>query len=175
MKRKSMILAILVTTFGISIAAAQVKLAEIAGAPGKFDFSTMVAYHALPTPDSCRIPALGWSRNSALRRANPRLGRASRGCRPAGCRRRRLNLVVANVINRGSTSSVLTHESSAGNGLSQFFFYGRCNVIIGRDNTNFFIADPKRDGVATFVMWNGLFDRMIPVGSIRQRWSAIPV
>ncbi len=163
---KRTFLAALVLTCGLSLASAQVKLAEIAGAPGKFDYSSTVAYHSASNTGFVSNPGSG-----LVQKFRPSTGeilgsiQLPPGVGPLAVASDGLNIVVANPANQkiyiiDPTAMKVRVETSYPNSS----FTGRCNIIIGRDNTNFFIADPARDGVASFVMWNGVLDHVISVG-----------
>jgi hypothetical protein len=166
MKLKKMLLAALVLTFGLSLASAQVKIAEIAGAPGQFDYSTSVAFHTATNTGFVSNPGSG-----LVQRFRPATGEVLSSVQlPPGAGSLAvasdgLNLVVANPANQKiyiidpATMKVRVETSYPNSS-----FTGRCNIIIGKDNVNFFIADPARDGVASFFMWNGALDHVISVG-----------
>ncbi len=169
-------LVVSILVFGLEVARAQVKLAQVSGSPGSFNAFTGVA---LSTTSN-----IGYVTNSGsgvVQKFRPSTGeilgslQLVQGIGPATLSHDERTLIVLGVNNqRIYIIDTLNMQVKRETGYQPSGFTGLDNLVISPDGVKFFIADPSRDQVAVFNVADGSIDRFLNVGINPNIQSLLP-
>ncbi len=165
-KNRHSLMLIAVLLFGLGSAAAQVKLAEISGAPGAFNTSSSVVFKKSGNTGFISNPVTG-----AILEFRPTTGeilgsfQAAPGVAALGLAPDDRMLIALNVATQriqiiDTTTMTLRREA----GYPKSGFTALNNIAFSKDGVKFLIADPANDQVTVFNTSDGSVDRYIKVG-----------
>ncbi len=155
-----------VNLFAIAVAFAQVKIGEIAGAPGAFTVSSTVIYTADGKTAYSTNPGSGLVQkfNTASGEVLASL-QLPAGIGPEALSQNELYLVVACVANQHLyflNADDLTLRKDAYNPPSGFTY--RSNILISAETNTALIADPQYNVICVYGMVDGQLRTQIPLG-----------